>query len=247
MTTRPQTEHDAPDSAPAFLPVGESALSVQFGEAVDPEVNRRVIALAQSLADRPVAGVLESVPTYRSLLVNYDPAQVRGAALEALLAERIATLETGEQATRLWRVPVVYGGEVGMDLEALAEEKGLSPDELIALHSGAEYRVYMIGFAPGFAYLGGLPETLHTPRLAKPRQSIVAGAIGIGGQQGSINSVTGPSGWRFVGWTPWRTFDAARAEPFLFAAGDRLRFVPVSAEEAAAIAAGEMPEPEATR
>ncbi|MGR3582817.1 MAG: carboxyltransferase domain-containing protein, partial [Pseudooceanicola nanhaiensis] len=90
-------------------------------------------------------------------------------------------------------------------------------------------------------------EKLHTPRLAKPRQSIVAGAIGIGGQQGSINSVTGPSGWRFVGWTPWRTFDAARAEPFLFAAGDRLRFVPVSAEEAAAIAAGEMPEPEATR
>ena len=109
--------------------------------------------------------------------------------------------------------------------------KGLSPQEVIALHSGAEYRIYMIGFAPGFAYLGGLPEILHTPRLPKPRQNIPAGAIGIGGQQGNINSVAGPSGWRFIGWTPVRSFDPARPEPFLFRAGDRIRFRPIDAEE----------------
>ncbi|NDW02646.1 5-oxoprolinase subunit PxpB [Salipiger sp. PrR002] len=233
-----------PGKGPAFLAVGDSALAVQFGESVDAETNRRVIALAESLTDLPLDGVLECVPTYRSLLVSYDPARLRGAALEAALAQRVAQLQLGDEAARRWRVPVVYGGEVGLDLEDLAREKELTPDELIELHSAAEFRVYMIGFAPGFAYLGGLPEALHTPRLPKPRMSIPAGAIGIGGQQGSINSVTGPSGWRFIGWTPWRAFDPARAEPFLFAAGDRLSFVPVSAVEGAkieaAIAAGEM-------
>lgn len=245
---RKQTRGE-PATTPVFRTVGDSALAVQFGEAVDPSANRRVIALARNLAEHPVDGVVECVPTYRSLLVNYDPALVRAAALERTLAQRVATLAPGEETARLWHVPVVYGGEVGQDLDALAREKGMSPEALVALHSGAEYRVYMIGFAPGFAYLGGLPEVLHTPRLAQPRQSIPAGAIGIGGQQGSISSVAGPSGWRFVGWTPWRAFDPDRAEPFLFSAGDRLRFVPVSAAEgtgiAAAIAEGRMaPAPE---
>jgi len=122
--------------------------------------------------------------------------------------------------------------------------KGLSRDELIAIHSGTDYRVYMIGFAPGFAYLGGQPEILHTPRLPKPRQNIARGAIGIGGQQGNINSVAGPSGWRFLGWTPVRSFDPMRADPFLFRARDRIRFYPISDAEAQALnarsAAGEM-------
>ena len=221
---------------PVFLAVGDSALAVQFGDSVDPQANRKVIALGHSLDSDPVAGVLECVPTYRSLLVNYDPEILRGAELEALLALRLADLELGAEAGRLWHVPVVYGGAVGMDLDALAQEKRMTPEALIALHCSVEYRVYMIGFAPGFTYLGGLPAAIHTPRLAVPRQSIPAGAVGIGGQQGSINSVTGPSGWRFIGWTPWRAFDPARAEPFLFAAGDRLRFVPVNAEAGTEIA-----------
>ena len=237
--------------APIFLPVGDRALAVEFGQTVDAGANRQVIALAESLAHEPVEGITECVPTYRSLLVSYDPQILRGAALEVLLAKRIKALTPGAEAGRLWPVPVVYGGAVGMDLEALAQEKSMSPEALISLHSSAEYRVYMIGFAPGFAYLGGLPDALHTPRLPVPRQSIPAGAIGIGGQQASINSVTGPSGWRFIGWTPWRAFDPERPEPFLFAAGDRLRFVPVSAGEgeqiAQGIAAGRLcPQPEGT-
>jgi KipI family sensor histidine kinase inhibitor len=249
MTPRKQPLSQGTRTPPVFLSVGDSAISVQFGETVDSVTNRAVIALAADLSDTPIEGVLECVPTYRALLVTYDPLLIRGAALEAALLERLQHLQTAEETSRLWHVPVVYGGEAGLDLDALARDKQMTTDDLVQLHSSADYRVYMIGFAPGFTYLGGLPEVLHTPRLPKPRQLIPASAIGIGGQQASINSVPGPSGWRFIGATPWRAFDPARPEPFLFAAGDRVRFVPVSATEGAeiaeAIAAGDLsPEPE---
>ena len=214
------------------LPCGDCALIVQIGETVDAGANARIIALAAELEARALPGIQEIVPTYRSLLVRYDPEKVRGADLERQLLEAFEHPAKAGAEGRLWTVPCLYGGTVGQDFDELAAMKGLSPDELVALHSGAEYRIYMIGFAPGFAYLGGLPEILHTPRLTKPRQNIPAGAIGIGGQQGNINSVAGPSGWRFVGWTPVRSFDPARAEPFLFRAGDRLRFRPIGPDEA---------------
>jgi KipI family sensor histidine kinase inhibitor len=216
---------------PTLLPCGDSALVLQIGEKIDAEANSRIIALAAEVEARALPGVLEIVPTYRSLLLRYDPERIRGAELEQRLLEAFEHPATAGGEGRLWTVPCLYGGEVGQDLEELATMKGLSSQEVIALHSGAEYRIYMIGFAPGFAYLGGLPEILHTPRLLKPRQKIPAGAIGIGGQQGNINSVAGPSGWRFIGWTPVRSFDPARPEPFLFRAGDRIRFRPIDAEE----------------
>lgn len=220
---------------PKLLPCGDSALILQFGEAIDPLANRRIIAIAARLEALRVPGVTEIVPTYRSLLVRYDPEQIRGAALEAVLTDLQSEDTAGDAPGRLWTVPCLYGGEVGQDLEELARMKGMGPQELIDLHASAEYRVYMIGFAPGFAYLGGLPERLHTPRLPKPRQHIPAGAIGIGGQQGNISSVAGPSGWRYIGWTPVRSFDPARAEPFLFRAGDLIRFRPIDADEGRAL------------
>ncbi|GGG82580.1 allophanate hydrolase [Salipiger pallidus] len=240
-TTPENGATDDHSGAVRILPVGDTAMTVQFGEVVDEEVNRRVIALAEALRSAAPDGLLETVPTYRSLLVSYDPEILRGAALERHLHGLLDGLDTGAAPGRLWRVPVVYGGAAGLDLEELAEAKGMSPEALIKMHSDAEYRVYMIGFAPGFTYLGGLPEALHTPRLSTPRLDIPAGAIGIGGQQASINSVAGPSGWRFIGQTPWRAFDPDRAEPFLFAAGDRVRFVPVTEDEARAFAS---PRPE---
>lgn len=214
-----------------ILACGDRALTVELSDRIDEDINARIIALADDLAARPLEGVEETVPTYRSMMVLYDPAVVRGNALAAELQHRLATLAPGGGAGRLFRVPVVYGGPVGMDLEDLATMKGTTPDELVALHSSAEYRVYMIGFAPGFAYLGGLPERLHTPRLAVPRQHIEAGAIGIGGKQASINSVAGPSGWRFIGQTPVRLFDPSRSEPFLLKAGDRVRFASIDEAE----------------
>lgn len=218
---------------PRVFCCGEQALSFQLSEEIDEAANRRVIALARSLSEALIPGVVEWVPTYRSLLVRYDPERVRGGALEAALLERYAALpddRAGEGP--LWRLPILYGGPVGQDLDDLARTKGMTTGELTRLHASAEYRVYMIGFAPGFAYLGGVPEVLHTPRLSKPRHNIPAGAVGIGGQQGNINSIAGPSGWRFIGRTPVRIFDSRREPPFLLAAGDRVRFEPVDQAEA---------------
>lgn len=219
-----------------FLACGDSALVLQLDDKIDAGTNDRVITLAAMLeAERDsgrLNGVIDIVPTYRSLLVCYDPAQIRGVALEFLLRGIDQNAQDCRATIRLWDVPCLYGGEIGQDLDELAEMKGLTTDKLIAIHSGTEYRVYMIGFAPGFVYLGGQPAILDTPRLLKPRQNIARGAIGIGGQQGNINSVAGPSGWRFLGWTPVRSFDPGRPDPFLFRAGDRIRFYPISMDEA---------------
>lgn len=222
---------------PVILPAGDRALVLQLGETIDAATNARLIGFARLLETEALDGITEIVPGYRSLLICYEPEILRGAALEGQLRtlwdRPVPEGETG----RLWQVPCLYGGETGQDLEALAAARGLAPQDVIALHAGAEYRVYMIGFAPGFAYLGGLPEQLHMPRLPVPRQHVPAGAIGIGGQQASINSVAGPSGWRYIGWTPWRSFDPARPRPFLFRTGDRIRFCPVDAARAGEIAA----------
>lgn len=235
---------------PRIVACGDSALSIELSDEIDEDINARVIALAADLTERPVDAITEMVPTYRSLLVLYDPSIRRAQALRSELESRLRAALPGSRPARRFVVPVVYGGEAGLDLAALADMKDLSVDELVAIHAAAEYRVYMIGFAPGFAYLGGLPEILHTPRLATPRQRIEAGSIGIGGRQASINSVPGPSGWRYIGRTPLRLFDPARSEPFLLGAGDRVRFRPIGPEEAAAldeaVAAGKIavePEP----
>lgn len=218
-----------------ILPVGDSALTIEFGQSIDEDINAKVVALHTALACDPISGVRESLPTYRSLLVRYDPAVMRGAALSELLAARLDGLKGLKPQVRRWRVPVHYGGEAALDLEDLAATKGLSVDGLIRLHCSVEYRVYMIGFAPGMAYLGGLPEPLHTPRLGVPRQRITPGSVGIGGRQASINSIAGPSGWRFIGRTPLRLFDPRRRNPFLLAAGDVVLFEPVDAAAVAAL------------
>lgn len=223
----------APSRFPRIAACGDSALVVELSDQIEESTNTRIVALANDLAAHPFSGIVETVPTYRSLLVVYDPALVRGSKLAELLRERLAKISSANVSARRIVVPVVYGGPVGIDLDELAEMKGMSAEALIALHVSAEYRVYMIGFAPGFAYLGGLPEILHTPRLAAPRQRIEAGAIGLGGKQASINSVPGPSGWRFLGRTPLKLFDPGREEPFLLRAGDRVRFRSVQADEAA--------------
>jgi KipI family sensor histidine kinase inhibitor len=227
------TKSDSAISYPRIVRSGDQAVSIEFSDSVSESANRRVLTLDASISAHPIAGVLETIPTYRSLAVVYDPRRARGSAIGEELIRRSVPAESGELPPgRLFEFPVLYGGEHVSDLDELAKMKKISVDEVIDLHAAAEYRVYMIGFAPGFAYLGGLPEILHTPRLEIPRQRIEAGAIGIGGRQSSINSVPGPSGWRFVGRTPFRLFDPNRHEPFLLKAGDRIRFLRIDAEEA---------------
>lgn len=226
-------------SVPArILRCGEQAFSVELSDQIDETVNSQVTALADALAAQALPGVIEMVPTYRSLLVRFDPVVCPGAEMEMHLRAACETLKADEISEgRHWKIPAVYGGEVGLDLEDLATKTGLGRQGFIDLHSAAIYRVYMLGFSPGFAYLGGLPEVLHTPRLKTPRQNVAEGAIGIGGKQANIMSLAGPSGWRYVAWTPVKAFDPSRADPFLFRAGDTLQFVPVSVEEGAALAA----------
>lgn len=211
---------------------GAGGLVAEFGSAVDARLNRLVMALDARLreADRP--GVIETVPTYRSLLVIFDPLVADRRALAADLASLAAGLRVeDEPPTRCWHVPVAYGGSLGADLDHVAALHGLAPDEVVRRHADGAYRVFMIGFAPGFAYLGGLPEALHTPRRLDPRQRTPAGSISIGGQQAAVASVEAPSGWHMLGRTPLRTFDPRRPDPFLFRPGDRVRFRPISEAE----------------
>jgi KipI family sensor histidine kinase inhibitor len=217
-----------------YLSVGECALSVEFGDKVDLATNARVLALDKALSANLSEGVIELVPTYRALMIHFDPLIISCAALREAVEQRVndlSGLEAVQVGGRLWRVPVGYGGEFGIDLEGLVAHHGISEREIISTHSSATYRVYMIGFAPGFCYLGGLPEKLHTPRRAEPRLVTPAGTISIGGAQAAIASVPVPSGWHLIGRTPLTTFDPTGDPVFLFKPGDRVRFEPIAAED----------------
>jgi KipI family sensor histidine kinase inhibitor len=218
---------------PRFLDSGDCGLTVELGDSIDPRINEQVVALDRRLRERSLAGVVETVPTYRSLLVIFDPTLIRKSELKQQIRAMWPPESAGAQEQRLWRVPVAYGGEHGIDLEAVAEIHGMTPDEVIRIHAGCTYRVYMIGFAPGFAYLGGLPESLHTSRRTDPRLKTPPSSVSIGGQQAAVSPpLEVPSGWHLIGRTPIRSYDPRRsANPFLFAAGDRIEFSPIAHAE----------------
>jgi 5-oxoprolinase (ATP-hydrolysing) subunit B len=217
---------------PRFLDAGDGGLVVEFGHAVSEELNARVVALDEAIRRHGIHGVLESVPTYRSLLVLFDPVVLARADLRtAILA--LSPAARGPLDRRKWLVPVCYGDEYGVDLEAVASSHGLSPKEAADLHASVAYRVYMIGFAPGFAYLGGLPERLHTSRRSEPRLRTPPSSVAIGGEQTAIfPPMEIVSGWHLIGRTPVRNYDPRRVDrPFLFESGDMIRFEPVSDAE----------------
>ena len=221
-----------------FLSAGDGALVVELGREIDPDINTRVIVLARLIEGREQPGIRDIAPTYRSLLLLYDPLVTDADALMRVVTDLWPLAEAGDAAApnasgRQWRVPVLYGGEHGVDLDHVAASHDLTTEEVVALHSGARYRVYMIGFAPGFAYLGGLAETLHTSRRSDPRPKTPARSISIGGQQTAVSPpIEVPSGWHLIGRTPVRSYDPARAiRPFLFAAGDAIAFSSVDRAE----------------
>jgi KipI family sensor histidine kinase inhibitor len=205
---------------------------VEFGDGISEAVNRKVHALADVLRKRSLPGLGEFVPTYRSLLIHYNPLRLSCGEVKAFVSEALQECgETPLLEPRVVQVPVVYGGEFGPDIGFVAEQNNLSVEEVVELHSGAGYTVYMLGFAPGFPYLGGLPEVLATPRLPTPRKLVPAGSVGIAGAQTGIYPIATPGGWRLVGRTPFRLFDPTQEPPVLLRPGDRLRFLPISEEE----------------
>lgn len=213
---------------PRFLPAGDGGLVVELGNVVDERVNGRVVALDRRIGRAGIEGVLETVPTYRSVLVLYDPRKIRARVLADRLSELVSRDEASDEEPRRWIFPVAYGDEHGMDLEFVARAHEMTTDEVIRLHAGAEYRVYMIGFAPGFSYLGGLPPALATPRRTDPRPRTPAGSVSLGGIQAAITSIEAPSGWHMLGRTPARLFDLRREAPFLLKVGDRVRFTAIA-------------------
>lgn len=218
-------------SYPRLTVAGDSALALEFGDSIDPVLNDRVLALDAALAREPIAGVVEIVPTYRSLMVHYDPTAIDFAKLGKLIMDIAAREAATPRKGRRWRVPVVYGGAFGIDLEEVAKWHGMTTDEVVARHSAGDYRVYMLGFLPGYTYLGGLDPQIATPRRPDPRLETPAGTIGIGGIQTGIQCLAAPSGWHLVGRTPMRTYHPRRDPMFLLEPGDSVTFFPIPASE----------------
>lgn len=212
---------------PRLQTCGDTAFTVTFGETIDAERNAAVLALDAALAEAALPGILETVPSYRSLTVHCDPVTVDPAALARDVLNLARTGPTPAKPGRVWRIPVVYGGAFGADLDAVAEHHGLTPDAVIACHAEPEYRVAMLGFLPGYAYLSGLHPKLALSRRPSPRPTTPAGTISIGGAQALVASIAAPSGWHLLGRTPVRSFLPGRDPIFLFEPGDRVRFEPV--------------------
>ena len=229
---------------PRILPSGDSAITVEFNRNIDDAANRRVLALDRALADRPVSGVTETVPTYRSLLVHYDPVVIDFDTLSEKLAALAQLPVPPVIKARRWRIPVAYGGEHGIDLEDVAKTLKTTPDDIVARHAAGDYRVAMIGFTPGWSYLSGLEDGLHMPRRQNPRLLTPAGTISIGGVQTGVQCLAGPSGWHLLGRTAVRTYQLHRDPTFLLEPGDHVTFSAVDprtfAEQDRAAEAGEI-------
>ena len=214
---------------PRVSPFGESALLVELGDGVDLEVNARVHALAAQL-DAGAAGLEglgRTVPAYASLLVPFDAGQVDDEVLAQRLLELAAAARPERaEAGELVEIPVRYGYDHGPDLDEVSRLTGIAPDYVIEQHAAETYHVYMLGFAPGFAYLGPLPEPLRVPRRAEPRLRVPAGSVAIAGAQTAVYPHVTPGGWHIIGWTDARLWDSGASRPARLRPGDRVRFVP---------------------
>ena len=212
--------------------MGDSAVLVELGDEVQPSINRKVIELFIGLEDKPIKGIVEMVPAYSSLLVVYDPLKIGLIQLKNEIAKVREFLEDTEiPEPKVERIPVVYGGDYGPDLGWVADYHGKSPEEIIDLHTGSTYQVYMIGFTPGYPYMGELPDELITPRRETPRTFVQKGSVGIAMSQTGIYSVDSPGGWQIIGWTPLALFDPSQWPPSLLNTGDRVQFFGIGEED----------------
>jgi KipI family sensor histidine kinase inhibitor len=219
-----------------FQPSSDDSLLVSFGHEISLDAHQHVVKLLRLLESKPVAGIRNLHPAYCSVLIKFDAQKLQHHELGALLQPYLARLEDVPlPESRQVEIPVCYGGEYGPDLAEVSALHGLTPQQAIDLHASASYVVYFLGFAPGFAYLGGLPEALVTPRLPKPRRSVPPGSVGIAGSQSGVYPFATPGGWRLLGRTPIAMFRPDRSAMSLLSIGDRVRFTPISPEQFSAL------------
>jgi inhibitor of KinA len=221
-------------SFPRFLDLGDNALTVEFGTGINPTLMKHVMQLDQYLhAQRThLRGFIETVPTYRSLTIFYDPLLITRAELEPMIQKWIhSPMISADQRKRCWRLPIAYGGEYGPDLADIATRSGLTETNVIKLHSQKRYQVYMLGFLPGFAFMGDVVPILRHPRRNIPRVRVPAGSLGVAGQQTAIYPCESPGGWHLICRCPVRLFNPNNAAPALLKAGDSVEFMPISAQE----------------
>lgn len=215
-----------------ILTAGDASILIEFGKEISPEINSKITATVQLMKEQHIEGVVDIIPAFCSLLINYDPRVISYDEITKRMKRLLKMdVKAGESTKRVFEIPVRYGGQYGPDLANIAEHAGLSEEEVIEIHSSRDYLIYMLGFLPGFCYLGGLDERIHTPRLANPRIKINAGSVGIGGSQTGIYPLDSPGGWQLMGMTPVKTYDPEREVPILLSAGDYIRFIPVDEEE----------------
>jgi inhibitor of KinA len=215
-----------------LVAAGDAALLVEFDERIDATVNARAIAFAEAIQAAAIAGIRDVVPTYRSVAIYYDPLRTSSDVLLAHVKREAAKPAPSSSAARVpIRIPVCYGTDLGPDLGAVAAFARMSPDEVVRVHAAGIYRVFMLGFVPGFAYLGIVDDRIAVPRHSSPRVRVPAGSVGIAGVQTGIYPAETPGGWQLIGRTPIKPFDAAREQPFLMQAGDTVQFYPIDRAE----------------
>ena len=213
-----------------FLPCGDQAVTVEWGSTIDEHINRQVHAFARKVEALSHPAITEVVPTYRSATVHYRPEVLSSEELKQLLAPLAQGRAEEADELPVVEIPVCYGGEYGPDLLEVAQHCSLTPEEVIARHTAPTYRIYMLGFTPGFPYLGGMDPSIAAPRRKEPRIHIPAGSVGIAGEQTGVYPIVSPGGWQLIGRTPLRLFDPQKEQPILLSAGAGIRFVPIDEE-----------------
>ena len=203
-----------------FLPTGDTSVCVEFGNEISEKINSEIRAFNILLNEEKIKGIIETVPTYRSIMVHYDPGVIPYRTLIGRLKALTGKMDKVE-------IPVLYGGEMGPELAFVAQNAGISEEEVVKIHTSTEYLSYMLGFTPGFTYLGGMSDKIATPRLKQPRVKIPAGSVGIAGKQTGIYPIDSPGGWQLIGRTPVKLYDAHRDNPILLDAGLHVKFIPV--------------------